>query len=174
MQPRIPGLVEGVPAHGRGVGTRWSLRSLPALTILWFYDLGLPYYRLRKTTLAVREGEVLPSIWHLAALKEGGFFLLLWNESYQWCFRVCVEKLAWCLFTTCVDFSALLPLLWALKFARALVETERDVLLFQLLDKAKLPVFIVKKLLPQKPKRKNKELGSSSVPLKSCLSVKWF
>ena len=24
-----PGLVEGVPAHGRGVGTRWSLRSLP-------------------------------------------------------------------------------------------------------------------------------------------------
>lgn len=28
-----PGLVEGVPARGRGVGTRWSLRS-----ILWFYD----------------------------------------------------------------------------------------------------------------------------------------
>jgi len=33
-----PGLVEDVPAHGRGVGTRWSLRSLPTLTILWFYD----------------------------------------------------------------------------------------------------------------------------------------
>jgi len=29
-----PGLVEDVPAHGRGVGTRWSLRSLPTLTIL--------------------------------------------------------------------------------------------------------------------------------------------
>jgi len=32
------GVVEGVPAHGRGVGTRWSLRSLPTQTILWFYD----------------------------------------------------------------------------------------------------------------------------------------
>ena len=37
-----PGLVEGVPAHGRGVGTRGSVRSLPTQTnlwfILWFYD----------------------------------------------------------------------------------------------------------------------------------------
>jgi len=31
-----PGPVEGVPAYGRGVGTRWSLRSLPTQTILWF------------------------------------------------------------------------------------------------------------------------------------------
>ena len=30
-----PGLVDGVPAHGRGVQTRWSLRSLPTQTILW-------------------------------------------------------------------------------------------------------------------------------------------
>jgi len=30
-----PGLVGGVPAHSRGVGTRWSLRSLP---IKPFYD----------------------------------------------------------------------------------------------------------------------------------------
>lgn len=29
-----PGLVEGVPAHGRGVGTGWSLRFLPTQTIL--------------------------------------------------------------------------------------------------------------------------------------------
>ena len=29
-----PGLVEDVPAHGRGVGTRQSLRSLPTQTIL--------------------------------------------------------------------------------------------------------------------------------------------
>jgi len=29
-----PGLVEDVPAHGRGVETRWSLRSLPTLTVL--------------------------------------------------------------------------------------------------------------------------------------------
>ena len=33
-----PGLMEGVPAHGRGVGSRWSLRSLPTQTILWFCD----------------------------------------------------------------------------------------------------------------------------------------
>jgi len=26
------------PAHGKGVGTGWSLRSLPAQPILWFYD----------------------------------------------------------------------------------------------------------------------------------------
>ena len=32
-----PGLVEDVPAHGRGFGTRWFLRSLPTQTILWFY-----------------------------------------------------------------------------------------------------------------------------------------
>jgi len=31
---RLDGLVEDVPDHGRGVGTRWSLRSLPTLTIL--------------------------------------------------------------------------------------------------------------------------------------------
>jgi len=30
------GLVEDDPADGRGVGTRWSLRSLATLTILWF------------------------------------------------------------------------------------------------------------------------------------------
>jgi len=29
-----PGLVEDVPAHGRGVGIRWSVRSLPTQTIL--------------------------------------------------------------------------------------------------------------------------------------------
>jgi len=29
-----PGLVEWVPALGRGVGTRWSIRSLPTQTIL--------------------------------------------------------------------------------------------------------------------------------------------
>jgi len=29
-----PGLVEGVPAHGKGVGMRWSARSLRTQTIL--------------------------------------------------------------------------------------------------------------------------------------------
>jgi len=32
-----PDLAEDVPAHSRGVETRWPLRSLPTLTILWFY-----------------------------------------------------------------------------------------------------------------------------------------
>jgi len=39
MGSEQPGLVESVPAHGRGVGTRWSFRSLPTQTILWFYDI---------------------------------------------------------------------------------------------------------------------------------------
>ena len=30
--------MEDVPAHGRGVGTWWSIRSLPTQTILWFYQ----------------------------------------------------------------------------------------------------------------------------------------
>ena len=29
-----PDLVEGAPAHGRGVGTIWCIRSLPSQTIL--------------------------------------------------------------------------------------------------------------------------------------------
>ena len=31
------GLAEDVPGHGRVVGTRWSLRSFPNQTTLWFY-----------------------------------------------------------------------------------------------------------------------------------------
>jgi len=34
MHPGQADLVGIVPAHGRGVGTRWSLRSLPTQTIL--------------------------------------------------------------------------------------------------------------------------------------------
>lgn len=33
-----PGLVEVVPGHGRDVGPRWSLGSLPIQAILCFYD----------------------------------------------------------------------------------------------------------------------------------------
>lgn len=32
-----PGLVGGIPAHGKGVGTTWSVRSLPIQTILWLF-----------------------------------------------------------------------------------------------------------------------------------------
>lgn len=31
------GWFSGVPAHGRGIGTKWSLRSLPIQTILWWF-----------------------------------------------------------------------------------------------------------------------------------------
>lgn len=30
---------EHVPAHVRGLGSRWSLKPLPPLTILWFYSV---------------------------------------------------------------------------------------------------------------------------------------
>jgi len=33
-----PVLVEDVPAHGRGAGTRRSIRSVPTQTVLWLYD----------------------------------------------------------------------------------------------------------------------------------------
>jgi len=33
----LPGLLEGVPAHGRGIGNRGYRRHLPTQTILWFY-----------------------------------------------------------------------------------------------------------------------------------------
>lgn len=32
------GLVEGVPAQSREIGTRWTLRSFPIQTTLCFYD----------------------------------------------------------------------------------------------------------------------------------------
>jgi len=36
--PVHAGIDFGNPVHSRGVGTRWSLRSLPAQVILWFYN----------------------------------------------------------------------------------------------------------------------------------------
>ena len=45
-QGLLPGLMEGVPAHGRGVGTWWSLRSLWTQTILWFYDASLQRFTM--------------------------------------------------------------------------------------------------------------------------------
>jgi len=45
-----PGLVEGVPACSRVVGTRCSLRSLPTLTIL-FYDSFLTERRILRLCL---------------------------------------------------------------------------------------------------------------------------
>jgi len=32
-----PGLVEVVPVHGKWIGTRWSIRSLPIQISMWFY-----------------------------------------------------------------------------------------------------------------------------------------
>ena len=37
-----PGLVVGDPAYGRGVESRWSLRSFSTQAILWFYDSWCP------------------------------------------------------------------------------------------------------------------------------------
>jgi len=36
--PWAAALLGGGPAHGQDVGTRWSLRSPPTQTVLWFYD----------------------------------------------------------------------------------------------------------------------------------------
>jgi len=34
----VTDLMDGNPTRGRGVGTRWSLRSLPTQAVQWFYD----------------------------------------------------------------------------------------------------------------------------------------
>ena len=79
-----PGLMEDVPAHGRGAGTRWSLRSLPTLTILWFYNImkenrlserenGWSFQSKRKTTTLF-----------IARLEQGYSMLTIqkWSEKY--------------------------------------------------------------------------------------------
>jgi len=48
-----PSLVEGVAAHGRGVGMRWSIRFLPNQTILWFYDSTNITYSLLNSDISV-------------------------------------------------------------------------------------------------------------------------
>ena len=48
------GLVEGVPAHGRGVGRRWSLRSLLTQTILWFYENIGPLQRVSSLFVSLQ------------------------------------------------------------------------------------------------------------------------
>ena len=63
-----PGVVEGVPVHGRGVGTRWSVRSLPTQTIYdpgkWPTDMGWfcsahPLCRITTFTKAI--GQLSPA-----------------------------------------------------------------------------------------------------------------
>ena len=49
-----PGIVEGVPAHGRGRGTRWSLRSLPTQIIVWFCDCETVNHEVLRTKLNSR------------------------------------------------------------------------------------------------------------------------
>ena len=68
-----PGLVEDVPAHGRGIGTRWFLRSLPTQTILWFYthfkaerekfQLVPLYHRQETSTALVTVSPPLSVLW---------------------------------------------------------------------------------------------------------------
>lgn len=65
-----------------------------------------------------------------------------------------------------LGFSVLLGVLEALKLGCALEKSKQDTVLFQLLDKMNLLVLMGKKLIPQKLKRKNKELGLPCPPLK--------
>ena len=73
-----PGLVEGVPAHGRGVGTGWSLQSLPTQTSLWVYgpttikmtslkDSGMPALIKWASMRKFRRGH--PTYWAMLTLR---------------------------------------------------------------------------------------------------------
>ena len=80
-----PGLVEDVPAHGRGIGTRWSLRSLPTQTILWPYDSGNE--RKRTLTPDFLRGSTYV-LWLIKALRiqnifPGGLFGCKWCPAQQ-------------------------------------------------------------------------------------------
>ena len=71
-----PGLVEGVPACGKGVGIRWYISSLPIQTILWFlwfYDFIITYKFPSKKTQLLNTWEVgLRSVnWNSSCILTG-------------------------------------------------------------------------------------------------------
>jgi len=56
-----PGLVEVVPAHARGLRTRWSTRSLPTQTMLWFSDsMNDPH----SSYLTFNVRYIINELWH--------------------------------------------------------------------------------------------------------------
>ena len=60
-----PGPVEGVPAHGGGVGTGWSKKSLPTPIILWFGTF-IQVKRCQCTNDVFKN----PWVWRLRTLAE--------------------------------------------------------------------------------------------------------
>lgn len=66
-----PGLPEGVPAHGRGTLTKWSLRSLSAQTILWFCD-----------NKHARPGPPEPTMF--CSFPSWGHFSTCWSLPWAW------------------------------------------------------------------------------------------
>lgn len=94
-------LVVDNPAHGRRVGTKWSLRSPPTKTVSWFYEGNIKMFRKETWIL----GEVLlffffflrgydswvKQILHWGSVDSGN--LLLWSDLFllerisasQWC-----------------------------------------------------------------------------------------
>lgn len=50
-----PDLVGGIPAHGRGLGTRWPLKSIPAQTILWFCEIVQLIRMLANSKIVISE-----------------------------------------------------------------------------------------------------------------------
>lgn len=49
-----PGLAKDFPVHGRGVGTRWSLNSLPIQTILWFFSINTAWQKCNDTSVTTQ------------------------------------------------------------------------------------------------------------------------
>lgn len=45
--------MEGIPAHSRGIGTRWPLRFLLTKTIVWFYE-----HRLRANLVTFQHSRM--------------------------------------------------------------------------------------------------------------------
>lgn len=54
MEPWQPGPVKGIPAHGRGLGSKRSVTFLPSQTMLWFSfcDFVTPSVEAHRTKIA--------------------------------------------------------------------------------------------------------------------------
>lgn len=78
--------LESVPCPWQGVGTTWSLKSLPTQTTLWFYDC-MKYTEFYKWLLWFCNtllGQFFPQDWNLNeknTKKVSRFCLSLFNEA---------------------------------------------------------------------------------------------
>ena len=78
-----------------GVGTRWSVRSLPTLTILWFYDSMILYWsknlnKYKTQALLPRLKQKISYRWQRLCVINYNVHWRCWTVSNSWFFWACV------------------------------------------------------------------------------------